>query len=233
MKTVGKMILSKIITIILVVLVLGAGFLWFKNGFFGMFNGTTSSQYSFVIKRFEKESQLVVAGADVETTAQHVFENDALKDWPDWTKVVTKIFVGRDVTVNIPVKTEFKLELMGLSESDINITDHVLTFKKPLTIYVDSQQDGTIEIPKSSNGIVDKVVDAWTSGQKAQEFLNERSQEAMYKTSSHILQQKDKQEKVAQFASEALENLINLGSEEDLNVIIEVSDLNFVIQDKK
>jgi hypothetical protein len=41
------------------------------------------------------------------------------------------------------------------------------------------------------------------------------------------------QEKVATFAETALENLLNLNSEEKLEVEIEVADLNFQIVDKK
>ncbi|MGU8043962.1 hypothetical protein ACS60V_01420 [Streptococcus suis] len=42
-----------------------------------------------------------------------------------------------------------------------------------------------------------------------------------------------RQEKVAAFAETALENLLNLNSEEKLEVEIEVADLNFQIVDKK
>lgn len=232
MKTLGKMLLSKIVTVVLVLALLAGGLYWFRHNLVAIFNGTTHAEYSFVIKRFEKESQLVVAGAEVKATGEQVFTNNALKKWPDWTKAVTKVFVGRDMTAIIPVKTEFKLELKGIDKDDIAIHQGVLTFKQPLTVYVDSQQEGTITIDKASNGLVDKVVDAFTSGKKAQEFLSEKSQEAIYKTSEKLLSDEDKLEKVVMFSEEALENLINLGAEKPLEVDLDRDDLVFVIQDK-
>lgn len=233
MKTIGKMLLSKVLTVVVVVAVLAIGFLWFKNGIFGLFDGVTKEQYSFVIKRFEKESQLVVAGADVETTANPVFENKALESWPNWTKPITKVLIGRESTVELPIKTEFKLELEGLGEEDITISDNVLTFNKPLTVYVDSQTDGEIKIKSAKSGVVDKVVDAFTASKKAQEFLAKESKKAIYKTSEHVLNDEERQEKVAKFAGESLENLINLGAEKELDVQVDVDDLVFKIQDKK
>ena len=78
-----------------------------------------------------------------------------------------------------------------------------------------------------------ETVDVFTSGLKAQEFLNEKSQEAIYNTSEKVLNDAERQEKVASFAETALENLLNLNSEEKLEVEIEVADLNFQIVDKK
>ncbi len=101
---------------------------------------------------------------------------------------------------------------------------------------MDSQQVGTVTLSKSSNGLVDKAVDVFTSGQKAQEaqeFLNEKSQEAIYKTSEEVLNDAERQEKVATYAETALENLLNLNSDEKLEVSIKVEDLDFQIVDPK
>lgn len=208
-------------------------FVFYIKSKFNLFDGTLTSRYTFVIKRFEKKSQLIVAGADVETTAEQVFTNDNFKEWSEWTKPLTKTLVGRELVAEIPVKTEFKLELKGLTEEDVDIEDGVLRFKKPLTVYVDSQAVGIPDIQKSGSGIVDKAVDAVTGGKKAQEFFAEKGPEAIYKTSEHVLEDKDRQKKVAKFASESLEGLLNLGSEEELDVQLSVDDLYFVIEDKK
>lgn len=233
MKTIGKYLAKKVAGIILLVGLLAIGILLVQKQFSGAFSGSHTAQYEFVIKRFEAESKLVVAGAEVDTTADHTFENDELKEWPDWTQPITKFFVSRELTVEIPIQTEFKLVLKGIDKSDITVQNNTLTFKKPLVVEVDSQQVGNVTLSKSSNGLVDKAVDVFTSGQKAQEFLNEKSQEAIYKTSEEVLNDAERQEKVAAFAETALENLLNLNSEEKLEVEIEVSDLNFQIVDKK
>lgn len=233
MKTVGKFFAKKLASLMVLLLVLGLGIIWFRNSIFAWFQGTHKVQYEFVIKKFEAESKLVVAGAEVATTANQTFENNKLEEWPDWTEPITKLFVGREMSVDIPVQTEFKLVLEGIEQSDVHIQNNTLTFKQPVLVEVDSQQHGQIKISNNSNGLLDKAVDAFTSGQKAQEFLNEKSQEAIYKTSEEVLNDAERQEKVAAFAETALENLLNLNSEEKLEVEIEVSDLNFQIVDKK
>ncbi|CYU90058.1 TPA: hypothetical protein ACGO5E_001554 [Streptococcus suis] len=233
MKTVGKFFAKKLASLLVLLLVLGIGIFWFRNSIFAWFQGTHTAQYEFVIKKFEAESKLVVAGAEVDTTANQTFENNQLKEWPDWTEPITKLFVGREMSVDIPVQTEFKLVLEGIGQSDVQIQNDTLTFKKPVLVEVDSQQHGEIKISNNSNGLLDKAVDVFTSGQKAQEFLNDKSQEAIYKTSEKVLNDAERQEKVAAFAETALENLLNLNSEEKLEVEIEVADLNFQIVDKK
>lgn len=232
MKVIGNYFAKKAAGLLVLALVLAGLFFYIKSKF-NLFDGTLTSRYTFVIKRFEKKSQLIVAGADVETTAEQVFTNDNFKEWPEWTKPLTKTLVGRELVAEISVKTEFKLELKGLTEEDVEIEDGVLRFKKALTVYVDSQAVGIPDIQKSGSGIVDKAVDAVTGGKKAQEFFAEKSQEAIYKTSEHVLEDKDRQKKVAKFASEGLEDLLNLGSEEELDVQLSVDDLYFVIEDKK
>ncbi|HEM5028791.1 MULTISPECIES: hypothetical protein [Streptococcus] len=233
MKTVGKFFAKKLASLLVLLLVVGLGVFWFRNSIFAWFQGTHTAQYKFVIKKFEAESKLVVAGAEVDMTVPQSFDNNKLKEWPDWTEPITKLFVGREMSVDIPVQTEFKLVLEGIGQSDVQIQNNTLTFKKPVLVEVDSQQHGEIKISNNSNGIVDKAVDVFTSGQKAQEFLNDKSQEAIYKTSEEVLNDAKRQEKVAAFAETALENLLNLNSEEKLEVEIEVADLNFQIVDKK
>ncbi|NQH33812.1 hypothetical protein HO665_06190 [Streptococcus suis] len=233
MKTVGKFFAKKLASLLVVLLVLVIGVIWFRNSIFAWFRGTHTIQYEFVIKRFEQETKLIVAGADVETTANHTFENNKMKEWPDWTEPITKLFVGREMSVEIPVQTEFKLDLEGLTKDDIRIEDNTLTFKNSLTVEVDSQQHGEIKISNNSNGLIDKAVDVFTAGQKAQEFLSDKSQEAIYKTSEYVLNDAERQEKVVGFAENSLESLLNLNSDEKLEVDLFLDDLNFVIVDKK
>ncbi|MGQ7595709.1 hypothetical protein ACTGVC_04185 [Streptococcus suis] len=233
MKTVGKFFAKKVASLLVVLLVLAIGVIWFRNSIFAWFRGTHRVQYEFVIKRFEQETKLIVAGADVETTANHTFENNKMKEWPDWTEPITKLFVGREMSVEIPVQTEFKLDLEGLTKDDIRIEDNTLTFKNFLTVEVDSQQHGEIKISNNSNGLIDKAVDVFTAGQKAQEFLSDKSQEAIYKTSEYVLNDAERQEMVVGFAENSLESLLNLNSDEKLEVDLSLDDLNFVIVDKK
>ncbi len=108
-----------------------------------------------------------------------------------------------------------------------------LTFKSPLIVKVDSQQTGEIEIDKSSNGLVDKVVDAWTSGKESQKFLSKNSQDAIYETSNYVLNNNNRKEKVAEYASQDLEDLINLNSDQHLKVNISKNNLKFVNVDSK
>lgn len=229
MKLVGKYVAKKIAGLIVLGLIVAGGVFWFRHRLFG---GTLTAKYEFVIKSFEQESQLIVAGAEVKTTVPQTFTNDNFKDWPDWTQPLTKALVGRDLVMDIPVETEFKLQLAGLTKDDVRISGNTLTFKRPLKVHVDSQPVDVPKIKKSGSGLVDKAVDLFTSGQKAQEFFAEKSQEAMHKTSEHVLDDQERQEKVAKFASQALENLLNLSSAEKLEVDLTVNDLEFVNIDK-
>lgn len=230
MKTLGKALANKIAAVIVVVLVIvGIGVL----GKSQLFGGTTSAEYQFVIKRFSKKSQLVVADADVATKANKEFNSDMTKDWPEWADFIADLIVSRKVELTMPVKTEFKLELEDLGKEDISIKNNVLTFNKPLLVYVDSQKDGESKIKSSSSGILDKGVDLVTGNQKAMEFLEEKSQDAIYATSEEVMNSKERQKKVAKFSEEALENLLNLNSEEKIDVQINVNDLEFKNIDPK
>ena len=224
MKTLGKVLANKIATIIILVILFGGAF-WYVKGRVGV--GTTSSEYSFVIKRFSKKNQLLIADADVATTSEKQFAAELTKDWPEWTKWIADVIVSRKVVMEIPVKTEFKLELEGLDKDDIHIENQVLTFKKSLTVYVDSQKNGETTIKNSSSGLLDMGVDLITGSKKAMEFLEEKSQDAIYATSENVMNDMERREKVAKYAEEALENLLNLNSEQKIDVKIDVENLNF------
>ncbi len=231
MKTIGKALANKIAMIIIILLVVVIGFFAIKYFIPNLFGGTTSSQYKTIVKKFSQESELVVAGAESETTASHTFTNDNIKSWPNWAKPIVSVVVGRNVTVSVPIKTEFKLELKGITSKDVNIKNNVLTFRHPITVEVDSQQNGLIKA-NNSDGIVDKIVDAATSGAKAQEFLDNKTQETISKTSDNVMNDSERQTKVLKFAQEDLENLLNLGSKEHLSVELHQKDLKFINIDK-
>lgn len=233
MKIVGKFFAKKLASLLVLLAVLAIGAIIFRNSISLWFQGTHTVQYESIIKKFEAKSKLVVAGAEVDKTANYTFENDKLKDWPGWTKPITKFFIGREISVNIPIQTEFKLVLRGIKPSDVRIQNNMLTFKKPLVVEVDSQQRGTIKISNANNGLIDKAVDAFTSGQKAQEFLTDKSQEAMYETSREVLQDPERKAKVAVFAKMALENLLNLNTDKKLEVDLNLDNLDFQIVDQK
>ena len=59
------------------------------------------------------------------------------------------------------------------------------------------------------------------------EFLEEKSQDAIYATSEHVMNDMERREKVAKYAEEALENLLNLNSEQKIDVKIDVENLTF------
>ncbi|EDT47095.1 hypothetical protein [Streptococcus infantarius] len=174
-----------------------------------------------------------MAEAAAETTQTQRFNSNTTKDWPDWTKTIADLIVSRKLEVKIPVKTEFKLELADISKNDIDIKNNVLTFKNPLTVKVDSQKEGELEILKASSGIVDKAVDVVTSDKKAMEFLDKKSQTAIYETSNDVMKQEKYQKKVAKYISQDLEQLLNLKSNDKISVKVNVSDLKFENIDPK
>ncbi len=229
MKTFGKALANKIATVIVLLLVIVGGYTWLQQ----KKSKEIEAEYSYVIKRFSKKSELVVADADVQTTANKKFSADLTKDWPKWTKTFSDILVSRKVVLEIPVKTEFKLQLEGISNEDIKIEDKVLTFTKPLVVNVDSQQEGQAEIKATSSGLIDKAVDLVTGSKKSMEFLEEKSQDAIYNTSEEVMNNAERQEKAAGYAEEALENLLNLNSEEKISVKIDTADLRFENVDPK
>ncbi|MFL0248094.1 hypothetical protein [Candidatus Clostridium stratigraminis] len=231
MKTLGKALADKIATIIIIIIILIAGFFAVKHFIPNIFGATTSSQYNIPVEKITKESKLVVAEAESKTTAKHTFSNDEVNKWPDWSKGIMSIIVGRQVQVEVPIKTEFKLDLEGITKNDMTIKDNILTFNKPLTVEVDSQQDGNIKAINDA-GIIDRVIDAATAGATAQEFLSQKTQETIETTSDNVMNSKDSQEKVRKYAEEELENLLNLDSKDHINVSLKTSDLKFVNVDK-
>ena len=60
------------------------------------------------------------------------------------------------------------------------------------------------------------------------EFLEEKSQDAIYATSENVMNDMERREKVAKYAEEALENLLNLNSEQKIDVKINVENLTFI-----
>lgn len=235
MKSIGKALGKEIARIVVILVVIAAVVFYLKdnNWFKKIFDGGTEAKYESVVKRFSKRNELLVADAAVETRATQNFDSNMTKDWPDWTKTIADLIVSRKLEVKIPVKTEFKLELADISQNDIEIEDKVLTFKTPLTVKVDSQKEGELEILKASSGIVDKAVDVVTSDKKAMEFLDKKSQTAIYETSNDVMKQEKYQKKVAKYISQDLEQLLNLKSNDKISVKVNVSDLKFENIDPK
>lgn len=235
MKSIGKALGKEIARIVVILVVIATVVFYLKgnNWFKKIFDGDTEDKYEFVVKRFSKRHELLVAEAAAETTQTQSFNSNTTKDWPDWTKTIADLIVSRKLEVKIPVKTEFKLELADISKNDIDIKNNVLTFKTPLTVKVDSQKEGELEILKASSGIVDKAVDAFTSDKKAMKFLDEKSQNAIYNTSNNVMAQEKYQKKVAKYISQDLEQLLNLKSNDKISVKINVSDLKFENIDPK
>lgn len=90
-----------------------------------------TSEYDFVLKKFSKTNELVVSEATTINTTDKVFTSEVLKDWPHWTKPLTSIFVGRSVTLEIPVTTEFKLNLSNITSKDVTIKHDIISFNTP------------------------------------------------------------------------------------------------------
>ena len=235
MKSIGKALGKEIARILVILAVIAAVVFYLKgnNWFKKIFGGDTEAKYEYVVKRFSKKNELLVAEAAVDKTATQTFNSNATKDWPDWTKKIANVIVSRKLEMKIPVKTEFKLELADISKNDIDIKNNVLTFKNPLTVKVDSQKEGELENLKASSGIVDKAVDVVTSDKKAMEFLDKKSQTAIYETSNDVMKQEKYQKKVAKYISQDLEQLLNLKSNDKISVKVNVSDLKFENIDPK
>lgn len=226
-----KKIATNVISFIIIIAILLGGFLIYKNS---KDQKKLKAEYKYVVKKFTQKNELVVADAEVETSAKKEFKSDATKDWPSWTEPIVKAFVGRTIELNVPVKTEFKIVLKDISEDDVVIDGkNTLKFKKPLTINVDSQVEGEIEILNSKSGLIDKTVDVVTSGQKAQEFFSEKSADAIYSTSEFVIKDEKTIKKVIPAAEEALENVLNVSSNKKIDVVLTKDDLVFVNVDPK
>ena len=219
------------ITFVIIVSILIGGFIIYKNN---KKERQLKAEYKFVVKKFSKKSELVVADAEVSTSAKKEFKSEATKDWPTWTEPIVKAFVGRTIELNIPIKTEFKIVLKNISENDVEIDKHNnLKFKKPLIVNVDSQVVGEIEILNSKSGLIDKTVDVVTSGKKAQEFFSEKSIDAIYSTSEHVINDEKTINKVLKASEEALENVLNVSSNRKINIELAKEDLIFTNVDPK
>lgn len=226
-----KKVVINVVSFIIIVGILFGGFLIYKNY---KKNKEITAEYSYVIKKLSKKSELVVADAAIETSAKKEFTSDATKGWPTWTEPIVKTVVGRTIELKIPVKTEFKIVLEGITKDSVMIDKrNVLKFKKPLTVNVDSQIEGKIEILNSKSGIIDKTVDVLTAGQKAQEFFSEKSEDAVYSTSEHIINDSESINKVVKYAEEALEGILNVSSDNNIDVVLTKNDLVFVNVDPK
>ena len=229
MKASGKSLAKKLAVVVTLLFFALVGFFWLQY----KKSNEITAEYRLILNKFSKKSELVVTGATVNTTTNKKFNSDMTKNWPKWTRTFSDLLVSRKVILKIPVKTDFKLQVGQLSQKDISIQNNVLMFKKPLIVNVDSQQDGQLEIKKSSSGIVDKVTDLFTANKKSMEFLEEKSQDAIYQTSEKVTNSQGRQEKVAKYAEESLEKLLNLNSKKKIDVKIKPSDLKFVNLDPK
>lgn len=231
MKAIVKKFKHFIFTLIFILLIIIVGAFYFRHKIVNTFGGTTTADYSLVLKQFNQQVKLNVDEAKTITTRNQKFTNNSLKDWPKWTEGITQLFIGRDLVVKFPVKTEFKIDLKNVQKKDIEIKNHTLTFKKPLTIEVDSQRDGKIKIVQQSSGIVDKAVDLFTSSKKAQEFFDEKTEETVYETSKVVLD--SKKENVIRDSEKSLAHVINLNSDHNIKVKLDKDFVNFKIVDKK
>lgn len=121
----------------------------------------------------------------------------------------------------------------NIGKDDIVIRDNVLSFKNPIVINVDSQVEGEIVILKSSSGIVDRAVDVFTSGRKAQEFFAEKSQRLVYETSNYVMSSDDINDKIVKYTKDEIESLINLATDKKIRVDIDRDDIILVNIDMK
>ena len=226
-----KKIATNVVTFIIIAALLIGGFLIYKNY---NKNKELKEEYSFVIKKLTQKTELVVTDAAVSTSAKKEFTSEKTKDWPAWTEPIVKSVVGRTIEMEIPIKTEFKIVLKDITNDDIIIDNrNNLKFKKPLTVNVDSQVEGEIKIINSKSGIIDKAVDVATSGKSAQEFFTEKTQDAVYSTSEHVIKDEKSIEKVIKYASQSLEDVLNISSDRKIHVELTKEDLVFVNIDPK
>lgn len=225
-----KRVVQNVITFMIIAVIIMGGFSIYRSY---KHNKELEKTYDFVISKFTEKNELVVADATVDTNAKKTFTPEATKEWPSWIQPLVKLVSSRRIELKIPVKTEFKLVLNEIDKDDISIKDNKVTFRKPLTVNVDSQIEGDVEIVNSSNGLLDKAADMLTSGKSAQEFLNEKSQDTVYDTSEYIMEDKDTVKKVVKSAQKSLEEILNISSSSNISVELTEDDLTFVNVDKK
>lgn len=225
-----KRVVQNVITFLIIAIIIIGSFSIYRSY---KHNKELEKTYDFVINKFTDKNELVVADATVDTNAKKTFTPEATKEWPSWMQPLVRLVAGRRVELKIPVKTEFKLVLTNLDKNDISIKDNKVTFRKKLTVNVDSQIDGEVSIINASNGLLDKTVDVLTSGKSAQEFLNEKAEDTVYDTSEYIMEDKATIKKVVQSAQTSLEEILNISSNSNINVLLTEDDLTFVNVDKK
>lgn len=225
-----KRVVQNVITFMIITVIIMGGFSIYRSY---KHNKELEKTYDFVISKFTEKNELVVADATVDTNAKKTFTPEATKEWPSWIQPLVKLVSSRRIELKIPVKTEFKLVLNEIDKDDISIKDNKVTFRKPLTVNVDSQIEGDVEIVNSSNGLLDKAADMLTSGTSAQEFLNEKAQDTVYDTSEYIMEDKDTIKKVVKSAQKSLEEILNISSSSNISVELTEDDLTFVNVDKK
>lgn len=225
-----KRVVQNVITFMIIAVIIMGVFSIYRSY---KHNKELEKTYDFVISKFTEKNELVVADATVDTNAKKTFTPEATKEWPSWIQPLVKLVSSRRIELKIPVKTEFKLVLNEIDKDDISIKDNKVTFRKPLTVNVDSQIEGDVEIVNSSNGLLDKAADMLTSGKSAQEFLNEKSQDTVYDTSEYIMEDKDTVKKVVKSAQKSLEEILNISSSSNISVELTEDDLTFVNVDKK
>ena len=225
-----KRVVQNVITFMIIAVIIMGGFSIYRSY---KHNKELEKTYDFVISKFTEKNELVVADATVDTNAKKTFTPEATKEWPSWIQPLVKLVSSRRIELKIPVKTEFKLVLNEIDKDDISIKDNKVTFRKPLTVNVDSQIEGDVEIVNSSNGLLDKAADMLTSGKSAQEFLNEEAQDTVYDTSEYIMEDKDTIKKVVKSAQKSLEEILNISSSSNISVELTEDDLTFVNVDKK
>ena len=111
MKSIGKALGKEIARIVVILVVIATVVFYLKgnNWFKKIFDGDTEDKYEFVVKRFSKKNELLVADAAVDTTANQTFNSNATKDWPEWTKNIADLIVSRKLEVKVPVKTELRV----------------------------------------------------------------------------------------------------------------------------
>ena len=149
-----KRVVQNVITFMIIAVIIMGGFSIYRSY---KHNKELEKTYDFVISKFTEKNELVVADATVDNNAKKTFTPEATKEWPSWIQPLVKLVSGRRIELKIPVKTEFKLVLNEIDKDDISIKDNKVTFKKPLTVNVDSQIEGDVEIVNSSNGLLDKA----------------------------------------------------------------------------
>lgn len=220
---------TTLIVVTLSTLFLGCNVLLSMN----LLKENTRSDYAYVLKEFVKKNKNIFPKSITVTKAEKYFSNADIKKWPVWLQTIISIFIGRDLSLQIPIETKFILDLSTLTSDDIIIQNNTLMFKKRITIKVSSQQFGSIKVIRTSNSFIDKFVDIGLSGSKVQKFFTNESLSIIHGTSDRLKDNKQIRKKVAKYISENLEKIINMSLKENLKIELEEDDLIFENIDNK